>query len=174
MENFIEIGEIINTHGIKGEVRVQNFSDFPDERYTPGQVVYLVRKGQAPKELVITSHRQHKNKEMLTFENYTNINEVEDFIGGKLVIPEAELFELEDDKYYIHDIVGLQVKDEDENILGNIKEVLVSPAHDIWVVDRPEKSDLMLPNIESVILDVSLEDKSVTVNVLEGLDEDED
>ncbi len=174
MENFIEIGKIVKTHGIKGEVRVHNFSDFPEERYAPGQNVYLLMEGRAPKELVITSHRQHKKREMLTFEGYTNINEVEEFIGGTLAVPEAELFELEDDEFYMHDIVGLRVFDEEKNELGKIKEILVSPAHDIWVVERPGKSDLLLPNIESVILDVAVDDDRVIVNVLEGLDTDED
>lgn len=174
MENFIEIGKIVKTHGIKGEVRVHNFSDFPEERYAPGQVVYLLLDDKTPQELVITSHRQHKNREMLTFEGYTNINEIEEFIGGKLVVPEENLFELEKDKFYMHDIVGLQVFDVEKNKLGEIKEILVSPAHDIWVVERRGKTDLLLPNIESVILDVSLEDERVMVNVLEGLDTDED
>lgn len=167
---FITIGEIVNTHGIKGEVRVKNFSDFPEERYKVGNIIYLDKKNYPLKELTITRYRLHKNFTLLTFEGYTNINDVEQYVGSKLQAPVSDQIDLEEKEYFMSDIIGLSVFDEAKHYIGEISEIMETAANDVWVVKRNNKKDLLLPFIESVILDIDVENNEVIIHILEGLD----
>lgn len=91
-----------------------------------------------------------------------------------LQIDEKLLPDLDEGVYYEGEIVGATVFNEENNKIGTLKEILFLPANDVWVVDRPSKKDLLLPFIESVILDVDTIKKEIIVHVLEGLDVDED
>src|SRR5699024_572390 len=102
------------------------------------------------------------------------INDVEKFKTKMLQIDEDLLPELEEGIFYESDIVGATILNENGEEIGRLKEVLFLPANDVWVVQRPNKKDLLLPYIESVILDVDVDSKEITVHVLEGLDADED
>lgn len=173
MPNYLDVGKIVNTHGIRGEVRVQSITEHPEERYAKGSqlVVEMSKNEYVP--VTVKSYRVHKSFDLLTFEGYPSINDVEKFKTKMLKIDEALLPELEDDVYYTSHIIGAKVVGEEGNEIGELKDVLFLPANDVWVVARPGKKDLLLPNIESVILDVNVDDQVITVHVLEGLDEDE-
>lgn len=174
MPNYLDVGKIVNTHGIKGEVRVQSTTNHPEERYAAGsELVIEMGKGEYI-PVVVKSHRVHKSFDLLTFEDYPSINDVEPFKTKMLQIDESLLPELEDGEFYSSQLIHSEVLDEDGQLIGRLKEILFMPANDVWVVERPNKKDLLLPNIASVILDVNLEDKQITVHVLEGLDVDED
>ncbi len=96
MEKWFNVGKIVNTQGIKGEVRVISITDFPEKRYKPGNLLYLfLPKSNTPMELTVKSHRTHKNFELLTFEGLENINEVEKFRDGILKVPESQLGKFE-------------------------------------------------------------------------------
>ncbi len=124
--------------------------------------------------VVVKSHRVHKSFDLLTFEGYPSINDVERFKTKMLQIDEELLPELDEGEYYTNQLIGAEVVNEEGAQIGHIKEILFMPANDVWVVRRPNKKDLLLPNISSVILDVNLEKHQITVHVLEGLDDDED
>lgn len=173
MTDYFDIGEIINTHGIKGEVRAKSLTDFAEERFEAGQDVFLAKDDLPLQSLTITRYRRHKKFHLLTFEGYDNINQVLDFIGARLQIAEEDLQDLDQESFYVHEIIGLDIVDEEGRELGRVKEVQSSAANDIWVVDRPGKKDLYLPFIKSVVLDINLPDRQARVHVLEGLDPDE-
>lgn len=170
MTDYVKVGEIVNTHGIKGEVRVINVTDFPDQRFAVGNTLYLEEAGDRYLPLVVTSHRVHKKFDLLTFESYTNINEVLDWVGHDLFIAEDQQSSLEEDSFYIHEIIGLDVVDEKNNSIGQIKEVQTMPSNDVWVVKREHKKDLLLPIIKNVIKSVDLEAGRVVVCIPEGLE----
>lgn len=174
MANYLEVGKIVNTHGIRGEVRVQSTTDSPEERYKKGSklVVKLAENEYIP--VTVKSHRVHKSFDLLTFEEYANINDVEHFKTHYLMIDEDLLPELGDNEYYANHLIGSQVVNEANEAIGKLSDILFLPANDVWVVKRQGKKDLLLPNIESVIRDVNMDDKIITVHVLEGLDTDED
>lgn len=174
MPNYLEVGKIVNTHGIRGEVRVQSVTDRPEERYAKGSELVIEMDKDHHVPVVVKSHRVHKTFNLLTFEDYPSINEVEQFKTKMLKIDEALLPELDEGEYYANDIEGSTVVDEEGNVIGTLKEILFLPANDVWVVQRQNKKDLLLPNIQSVILDVDIESKTIKVHVLEGLDTDED
>ncbi|MGZ3732270.1 MAG: ribosome maturation factor RimM, partial [Parachlamydiaceae bacterium] len=98
MEKWFNVGKIVNTQGLKGEVRVVSKTDFPEKRYKVGNVLYLfMPNANRPIELTVKSHRTHKNFELLTFEGFNNINEVEKFRDGILKVPEEQLGKLKKD-----------------------------------------------------------------------------
>ncbi len=165
---FYQVGKIVNTHGIRGEVKVIATTDFPEERFKPGNKLYAFNTGA---ELTIQKSRRHKQFIMLAFEGYDNINLVEKFKGDDLKVSADQQEELEDGSYYYHQIIGLDVVDENGNTLGKIKEILSPGANDVWVVKRKQKNDLLLPVIDDVIKDVDLAAGKVHVELLEGLDD---
>lgn len=173
MTTYLNVGKIVNTHGIKGEIRVQSITENPEERYKPGSelVIEINKNERIP--VTVKSHRVHKNFDLLTFENYPSINDVEKFKTKMLQINEELLPELEEGVYYESEIIGLTVLNETGQKIGKLKEILFLPANDVWVVKRAGKKDLLLPYIESVVLDVNTDSKEITVHVLEGLDDDE-
>lgn len=168
---YLNVGKIVNTQGIKGEVRVISKTDFADERYQKGNVLTLFQDGKAPKELTIKTHRKHKNFDILSFEDHPWINDVEIYRDGILKIAKDELEELEGNNFYYHQIIGLSVVDETGHEYGKISEILSPGANDVWVVKPNEKGqkDILLPYIESVVLNVDLETKSILVDIPEGL-----
>jgi 16S rRNA processing protein RimM len=171
---YLNVGKIVNTHGIRGEVRVISKTDFPELRYQKGKKLTLFRQGKEPLELTIANHRKHKNFDLLTFEGYPNINDVEPFRDGILKVSEEDLTDLEENEYYYYEIIGLNVIDENGELLGKIKEILSPGANDVWVVQRKGKKDALIPYIESVVKEIDLDANEVHVEIPEGLLDDAD
>ncbi|MGP9025404.1 ribosome maturation factor RimM [Candidatus Enterococcus leclercqii] len=174
MTEFLNVGKIVNTQGIRGEVRVISQTDFPEERYRKGQRLTLFRENKAPLELTVAGHRKHKNFDLLTFEGYPTINDVEPLRDGILKVSKDELSELTENEYYYHEIIGLTVIDEQARELGKIKEILSPGANDVWVVQRKGKKDALIPYIESVVKQIDLDKGEVHIEIPEGLLDDED
>ncbi|MEG0372404.1 MAG: ribosome maturation factor RimM [Enterococcus sp.] len=174
MTNYYKVGKIVNTHGIRGEVRVISSTDFTEERYQVGEKLFLFREGQEVLPLTIASYRRHKNFDLLSFEGYSNINQVEAFRDGILKISEKQLTELNEHEYYYHEIIGLTVIDEEEHEIGRITEILSPGANDVWVIKRKGQKDALIPYIESVVKDIDLTEGVVHVELPEGLLDDAD
>lgn len=170
MAEWLDVGKIAKPHGLKGEVRVLATTDFPDERFAEGNTLYLQRsKGEAPIPLVIETRRRHKQFELLRFEGYPNINDVESWKGARLKVPEDELVSLEEDEFYYHEIIGCLVVTEEGEELGKIKEILETGANDVWVVKRTGGKDLLIPFIDEVVKEINVDEKLVKIHVMEGL-----
>lgn len=174
MTNYYKVGKIVNTHGIRGEVRVISTTDFTEERYQVGEQLFLFRDKQEVLPLTIASYRRHKNFDLLSFEGYPNINDVEVFRDGILKISEKQLGELDEHEYYYHEIIGLTVIDEEDKEIGKITEILSPGANDVWVVKRKGQKDALLPYIEYVVKAVDLTAGTVRVEIPEGLLDDAD
>ncbi|WP_040980070.1 ribosome maturation factor RimM [Oceanobacillus jeddahense] len=163
----LKIGKIVNTHGIRGEVKVLRITDF-EERFTPGNEV-IITSEQRDITLTIDSHRIHKGFDLITFKDYTNVNDVEQWKGMNLYIDQSQAEELEEDAYYYHEIIGCQVQTVEGEELGKVKEILSPGANDVWVVQRPGKKDLLLPYIEDVVKKVNTQDGIISVELMEGM-----
>lgn len=174
MTEYLNVGKIVNTQGLKGEVRVISQTDFPELRYKKGTVLTLEQQNKAPIQLTIKSHRKHKNFDIVSFEEHSSINDVEKYRDGVLKVAKTELAKLPENEFYYHEIIGLTVIDEQGTELGTIKEILSPGANDVWVVQRPKKKDVLLPYIDSVVQTIDLEKGTVTVEIPEGLIDDED
>ncbi|MDR0921732.1 MAG: ribosome maturation factor RimM [Lactobacillales bacterium] len=174
MTKYYNVGKIVNTQGIRGEVRVISQTDFPEERYQKGNTLVLFQEKKEPLELVIKSHRKHKNFDILSFEGHPNINDVEKYRDGILKVSEEDLQELDEDEFYYHEIIGLTVQTTEGKEIGKIKEILSPGANDVWVIQRKGKKDALIPYIESVVKEIDLEKGVVQVELMEGLIDDED
>ncbi|WP_017727285.1 ribosome maturation factor RimM [Halalkalibacterium ligniniphilum] len=170
MSKWFKVGKIVNTHGVRGEVRVISTTDFPEERYAVGTTLYLESPNQEKRPLVVSGHRQHKSFDLLRFEGLDSINEVEGFKGCLLMVPEEELQDLEEGEFYYYEIIGCTVQTDDGRELGKVKEILAPGANDVWVVQRKEGGkDILIPYIDEVVVDINVENKIITIHAIEGL-----
>ncbi|WP_216828011.1 ribosome maturation factor RimM [Alkalihalobacterium elongatum] len=171
MKKWFKVGKIVNTHGIRGEVRVISTTDFEEERYANGSELFIEHPDL--KEMiavVVETHRKHKNFDLLTFEGYTNISQVEKFKGATLKVSEDALGELNEGEFYYHEIIGCHVFTKDGLELGKIIEVLSPGANDVWVIQpKTGGKDILIPYIDEVVKEVNVVEKKVTIELLEGL-----
>ncbi|MFB6466616.1 ribosome maturation factor RimM [Cytobacillus sp. Hz8] len=170
MEKWFNVGKLVNTHGIKGEVRVVSRTDFANERYQSGSILYLFMPDEKePIQLKVKSHRVHKSFDLLTFEGYENVNDVEKMKGGILKVSESSLGELEENEFYYHEIIGCTVYTTAGEILGEIKEILTPGANDVWVIKSKGGKDILIPYIEEIVKKVDVKEKKVIIEPMEGL-----
>lgn len=169
MENYLAVGKIVNTQGLKGEVRVISVTDFVNERYKKGALLTIFQDGKEAVEVTVKSHRKHKNFDLLTFENHNRIEDVEGYKGSELKVSKEHIQELEGEDYYYHQIIGLSVVTDEGEELGEIKEILSPGANDVWVVKGKAKKDILLPYIDDVVKEVNLKEGRVVVSIMEGL-----
>lgn len=172
-QNMILVGHLVNTQGVRGEVRVISRTDFEDQRFKIGAKLFLVHPNQPkPVELTIASTRKHKQFILLTFEGHHGINDVEKYKGGELKVYETELMELPENTYYIYQLVGCEVVTDEGVVLGTLKEVLQPGANDVYVVKPPKGKDILLPAIPDCVLDVDVTNKKILVHIMPGLLDD--
>ncbi|MGX1982725.1 16S rRNA processing protein RimM [Thermolongibacillus altinsuensis] len=170
MTKWFNVGKIVNTHGIRGEVRVISRTDFANERYKVGNTLYIfMENADAPIEVKVARHRVHKSFDLLTFEGYDNINLVEKFKGAMIKIPESQLQPLNEGEYYFHEIIGCTVITEEGEIIGQVKEILTPGANDVWVVKRKNGKDVLIPYIDDIVKAVDVPEKKITIHPMEGL-----
>lgn len=167
---YYDVATIIRTHGIKGELQVASLTDFPEDRFAEGSQLFISTATGDPQAVEVESVRPHKQFLLVKLKGYDNINDVEQFVKGKLQVSEDQQAALPTGQYYYRQIVGLDVKTTDGEDLGKIKEIMPTGANDVWVVQRPGKEDLLLPAIPDVVKDVNLDDGVVTVELMEGLE----
>lgn len=171
MLEYFHVGKIVNTHGLAGEVRVISTTDFPDERYKKGNTLYIFQNG-AKEGIAVTvkTHRKHKNFDLLSFEQFKNINDVEKYKGSILKVSKDQLTELDEGEFYYHELIGCKVYNEKDILLGEVKEILSPGANDVWVIKRAERGkDILIPYIPLVVKNVDVKEKKIIIEEIEGL-----
>ncbi|MBD1380023.1 ribosome maturation factor RimM [Metabacillus arenae] len=169
-DRWFNVGKIVNTHGIRGEVRVISKTDFPNERYRVGNTLFLFfAEGKEPLEVTVDSHRRHKSFDLLTFKGFENINDVEKFKGCMIKIPEHFLGELDEDEFYFHEIIGCKAFTADGEEIGTIREILTPGANDVWVIKRRGKKDALIPFVNDFVKTIDVKNKQVVIEPMEGL-----
>ena len=166
MEQMLRVGVITSTHGVRGEVKVFPTTDDAKRFKTLKKVIL---DGREPLELSIEHVKFFKNMVILKFEGYDNINDVETWRQRDLLITRDQAVELKEDEYFITDLIGLTVVNEEEAVLGRVKDVLETGANDVYVVELTGGKELLLPAIKDCILNVDLEGGRMKVHVLDGL-----
>ena len=170
--NYFNVGKIVNTQGLQGEMRVLSVTDFAEERFKKGNRLALFdKKDQFVMDVEIASHHKVKNFDIIKFKGMYHINDIEKYRDFSLKVAEEDLTDLEDGEFYYHEIIGLEVY-ENDLLLGTIKEILQPGANDVWVVKRKGKRDLLLPYIPPVVLGIDIEQGRVDVEIPEGLDDE--
>ena len=167
MEEFLRVGVISSTHGVRGEVKVFPTTDDPGRFRALRQVV--LDTGKEYKELEITGVKFFKNQVILKFKGYDNINEIEPYKGKDLLVSRENAVPLEENENFIVDLIDMTVVTDTGETLGILTDVLKTGANDVYVVENTEGKELLLPAIRDCILDVNVEEKRMLVHVLEGL-----
>lgn len=168
--NMLEVGKIVNTHGLRGDVKVVAWMDYPEEFENLSTVWLKTRKEL--KKLTVSSVKYQKNNLIVKFKEFSDINEAEQYKNCVLYAEREELGELPDGVHYIVDLIGLEVVDESGEKIGQIADVFNTGANDIYDVKREGKKNLLLPVIDDVVKEIDIESGKVTVHVMEGLDDE--
>lgn len=163
----LEVGQIVNTFGIKGMVKVMPFTD-DIRRFDKLDKVYI-EKNKSKKEYKIEEVKYHKNMVLIKFEGIDKIEQAEELRNSYLTVSRDSVEELEEGRYYIVDLLGLDVYTDEQVLLGTLDDIFNTGSNDIYVVKNKEGKQILLPAIEDVIKQVDLENKKIIVHLLPGL-----
>ena len=169
MTKDLEIGQIVNTFGIKGFVKVKPFTENTKKRFDNLKTVYIKKKNTR-KEYEIEEVKYHKEMVLIKFKTIDTIEEAESLRNSYLVIDRENEKPLEEGTYYIVDMIGLEVFTDEGKKLGILEDVYSSNLScDLYVVKDELGKTITLPAIEDVILDIDMEKRKMTVHLVKGL-----
>ncbi len=167
MEDLLQVGIITSTHGVRGEVKVYPTTDDPRRFRRLKEVV--LDTGREKLNLEIEGVKFFKQFVILKFKGLDNINDIEKYRQKSLYVTRKNAVRLQRDEYFIADLIGLKVQDEDGTELGMVKDVIETGANDVYEVEMADGRSLLLPAIKQCILNVDVENGMMQVHVLEGL-----
>ena len=167
MEDLLQVGIIASTHGVRGEVKVYPTTDDPRRFRRLMEVV--LDTGKEKMNLEIEGVKFFKQFVILKFKGLDNINDIEKYRQKSLYVTRKNAVRLQRDEYFIADLIGLKVQDEDGKELGTVKDVIETGANDVYEVEMADGKSLLLPAIKQCILNVDVENGTMQVHVLEGL-----
>lgn len=174
MVDRFRIGVITKTHGIKGEVSVFPTTD-DNDRFNYLEKCYIIR-GKEEKAVKVSGCKFFKNTVILKFDEINSIEEAEKYIKCELYVDREDAIEIDDGEYYLADMIGMEVVEEDGTVLGTLKDYLESPAHIIYVVELSDekkassgKTEIMIPDVDEFIKDIDITGSKMTVKLLKGM-----
>ncbi len=167
MEDILRVGVITKTHGIRGEVKVFPTTDDP-KRFKKLKSV-LLDTGRERRKMEIEQVRFQKNLVILKFKGIDNINDVEAFKQCDLYVTRKNAVKLEENENFIVDLIGLKVVTDEGEEFGTMKDVMLTGANDVYVIETLEGEEVLFPAIPSCILDVDLDEEVMTVHIMPGL-----
>lgn len=167
MEDILRVGVITTTHGIRGEVKVFPTTDDP-KRFKKLKEV-LLDTGKERRKMEVESCRFQKNLVIVKFKGIDNINDVEQYKKCDLYVSRKNAVKLEPNENFIVDLIGLKVVLEDGTEYGRLVDVLQTGANDVYIVKTNLDEEVLIPAIPQCILDVNLEEETMTVHLMRGL-----
>ena len=167
MEDLLQVGIITSTHGVRGEIKVYPTTDDPRRFRRLKEVV--LDTGKEKMNLEIEGVKFFKQFVILKFKGLDNINDIEKYRQKSLYVTRKNAVRLQRDEYFIADLIGLKVQDEDGKELGTVIDVIETGANDVYEVEMADGKSLLLPAIKQCILNVDVENGTMQVHVLEGL-----
>lgn len=167
MEEFFRVGVISSTHGVRGEVKV--FPTTEDVQRFKKMKEVLLDTGKEKLPLEIEGVKFFKQFAILKFKGYDNINDIEKYKGKELWVTRENAVPLEENEYYIADLIGLTVISDEKEELGTLTDVLQTGANDVYVVKLKDGKEGLFPAIADCVQSVDLENGTMIVHVMEGL-----
>ena len=167
MISELQVGVITQTHGIKGEVKVFPTTD-DVSRYRKLKEV-IMDTGRERITMEIEGVKFFKQYAIVKFKGYDSINDIEKYKRAKLYVTRAHAVKLQKDEYFIADLVGLNVVTDEGEPFGKMKDVLATGANDVYVVEREDGTEVLLPAIRECVKAVDMEQGQITVHIMEGL-----
>ena len=162
MQDKFEVGKIVNTFGIKGEVKVALYTE-DINNFKNNSKVYVNEK-----EMQVEKSRLQKNMLILKLKGIDNMNDAED-LRGSIIKVDRSKNGLPKGTYYIADLIGLDVYTEDGNLFGKVTDIYNTGANDIYTVKTQDGKEVLLPAIKDVIKQVDIQNEKIIVHILKGL-----
>ncbi len=167
MTKYLEIGQIVNTFGIKGMVKIKPFTD-DINRFDRLKKIYISNKNEK-KEYQIQEVKYHKNMVLMKLEGVDTPEQADLLRQSYLLVDRADEEPLEEGVYYIVDLLGLEVYTDDNKLLGKVEDIFNTGSNDIYVVKDEMGKQILLPGIPEVLKNVDLEKGRITVHLIPGL-----
>lgn len=158
---YYEVGKIINTHGIKGDLKIDSYSNL--DRFKKGNYIYI---GEEKEKFEIFTNRTSKGFEYISLKGYLDINLVLKYKGKLVYIDETQLGDLEEDEYFYHDLIGLEVYNEDNLYRGIVVGIRELPQGDLLEVEKKDRKIALIPFRKEFVLDVN---EKIIIHEIEGL-----
>lgn len=162
--DIIKVGTIVNTHALKGELKVYSVSDFNKMRFKKGNELYISYRKQYEK-VTVQSYREQKGMVFVSFVGLNDINMVEKYKNCDLYVDREDIEDLDTDEVYYHDLMNCEVYDEENNLLGNVEDILETGANAVLRVNK----SILIPFVDAFIKDVDIENKRIVIHKMEGL-----
>lgn len=167
MEDMLQVGVITQTHGVRGEVKVFPTTDDVNRFKKLKQVI--LDTGKETMSLEIQSVKIFKQFVILKFKGIDNINDIEKYKRCSLYVTREHAVPLEEDEYFIADMIGMEVCTEDGNIFGTLKDVIETGANDVYVIESAEHGEVLVPAIKECIRSVDIEKGQMMIHLMDGL-----
>ena len=166
-QEYFEIGQIVNTFGIKGFVKVNPFTD-DMQRFGELNYVFVVRNKELLK-MQIEEVKYHKNVVLVKFKGVEDINMAEQYKGCYIRIKREDARKLPKDTYFIADLIGVSVFDENDNFLGKVNDIYNNKVHDIYVIKDDLGKQILLHSTKEIIKQIDVENDRIVVHLIDGL-----
>lgn len=167
MISELQVGVITQTHGIKGEVKVFPTTDDPARFRNLKRVI--MDTGKERLELEISGVKFFKQYVIVGFQGIDSINDVEKYKGARLYVTRDNAVRLRKDEYFVADLIGMKIVTEDGEPFGIMKDVMATGANDVYVVEREDASEILLPAIRECVRNIDMEQGVITVHIMDGL-----
>ena len=167
MEGYLEIGQIVNTNGLKGFLKLKPLTD-DITRFEKLKTIYI----QKAKELIefkIQEVKYNKQSVLLKLEGIDDITEAEKYKNFYIKISKENAVELEKNSYFIVDIIGCQVYTDENEYLGNVVDVFQTGSNDVYTLKNSEGKEILIPAIKEVIKNVDIKNKKIVIHLMDGL-----
>ncbi|GMQ56928.1 ribosome maturation factor RimM [Vallitalea sediminicola] len=164
---YFNIGKIVNTHGIRGEVKVLSLTDDP-KRFELLDYVYI-DNNKSLEKYTIKNIKYFKNMIIIKFEELQDMTSAEKLKQSMVKIPRELALPLEDDEYYVQDLMDIKVSTDDCKYLGTIKDIIFTGSNDVYVIETEDKKEILIPALKQCIKQIDMNSKTMIVSLLEGL-----
>ena len=161
------IGKIVGVHGTKGTNKIRSYAESLSV-FAPGRAIFVRTVGGRETSFEIDWVKPHTRTPLLSFKGVTEHSQAQALIGAELFIPKAELPELDEGAYYWVDLIGIAVFTKENEYLGRIESIIETGSNDVYVV-KGDKTEVLIPALESVVKNIDLENKRMLVDLPEGL-----
>lgn len=167
MNDMLQVGVITQTHGVRGEVKVFPTTDDVQRFKKLKQVILDTGKEQLPLE--IQNVKFFKQFVIVKFKGIDDINDIEKYKRCPLLVTREHAVKLEEDEYFIADMIGMEIVTENDETFGTLKDVIATGANDVYVIDSVAHGEVLIPAIKECILNVNVEEQKMTVHLMSGL-----
>lgn len=167
MQDLLRVGVITSTHGIRGEVKVFPTTDDPDRFKKLKECIIAGKRGNV--NVTVQSVKFFKQYVIVKFKEFDNINDIERYKRCPLLVTRENAVPLEEDEYFVADMIGMKVITEDGTEFGTLSDVMETGANDVYVIDSKEHGEVLMPAIKECVLNVDMESGIITVHLMSGL-----